>query len=325
MNISKVFISYSWDNSLHKDWVINLMNRLRNEGVCAEIDISITQQGTINLNRMMLEKIRDSDFVIIVLTENYKDRAENYQGGVGLETTLLQNEILKNTKKIIPIKRSIANDNDVIPYYLKGLNYTDFSLDHKFEESFLELLHRIKGVDMIEVSPVGVGRELKPKKVTYDSKQKSTDIDLENIFNDSLPKLKEFTDIDKRKFMLDSFNKIKESLVQLCEMNKCRNKSFEYYLEDISNVEYSISFYNNGMKKRDIRLWYGNMLGGRESSIYISYDSFSYSKNSFNEMINCEIENGDLVLKILMSYKYKGNTINDIVKSIWENICLYLK
>lgn len=325
MSILKVFISYSWDNSLHKDWVINLMNRLRDEGVCAEIDISITQQGTINLNRMMLEKIRDSDFVIIVLTENYKDRAENYQGGVGLETTLLQNEILKNTKKIIPIKRSTANDNDVIPYYLEGLNYTDFSLDNKFEESFLELLHRIKGVDMIEVSPLGVGRELKSKKVTYDSKQKSTDIDLENIFNDSLPKLKEFTDIDKRKFMLDSFNKIKESLVQLCEMNKCRNKSFEYYLEDISNIEYSISFYNNGMKKRDIKLWYGNMLGGRESSIYISYDSFSYSKNSFNEMINCEIENGDLVLKILMSYKYKGNTINDIVKSIWENICLYLK
>ena len=109
LNIPNVFISYSWDDDLHKSWVVNLMNRLREEGVNAEIDRSITQQGTINLNRLMVEKVRDNDFIIVVLTENYKNRAESYQGGVGLETTLLQNEILNNTKKVIPIKTIYKN------------------------------------------------------------------------------------------------------------------------------------------------------------------------------------------------------------------------
>lgn len=171
MEEPKVFISYSWDSDLHKDWVVNLMNKLREKGVNTKIDRSITQNGTVNLNRMMIEEFKNSCFIVTVLTENYAMRANDYRGGVGLETMLLGNELLNNIKKIIPLKRSSGSDETVIPYCLKGLNYTDFSMDNNFDSSFNELLHRIYEVDMIEVAPIGKRPDLKTKKIISEQKE----------------------------------------------------------------------------------------------------------------------------------------------------------
>ena len=43
MRIPKVFISYSWDNSEHEEWVMAFANELRQKGVDATIDKFITQ------------------------------------------------------------------------------------------------------------------------------------------------------------------------------------------------------------------------------------------------------------------------------------------
>lgn len=167
MEKPKVFISYSWDNDLHKDWIVMLTNNLRKQGIYANFDRGVNQKGTINLNRMMIENLRDNDFIIVVMTRNYKERADEYKGGVGLETMLLGNEILSNTHKVIPLKRDQGVDNEIVPYYLNGLNYTDFSQDGNFEESFNELLHRILKVDQLELDPIGELPNLKPKKIEY--------------------------------------------------------------------------------------------------------------------------------------------------------------
>jgi hypothetical protein len=38
MNAPKVFISYSWDNEAHKEWVRQLATQLRADGVDARLD-----------------------------------------------------------------------------------------------------------------------------------------------------------------------------------------------------------------------------------------------------------------------------------------------
>jgi len=317
---TKVFISYSWDDDLHKDWVVNLMNELRKNGIDAKIDRSITQSGTVNLNRMMIEGFRDSDFIITVLTENYAQRADEYSGGVGLETMLLGNELLNNIKKIIPIKRGSENYEKVIPYCLKGVNYTDFSVDTNFDKSFMELLHRIYEVDMIEIAPLGKRPDLKPRNINYNPKVPS---DFSNdIF---IPNLKSVTDVDKKKFVNDSFKTIKELLIDLCNRTSELNNIFDFEVEEVSKIEYSISFYINGMEKTFIRLWSGAMLGSRENNILISYNRESFSKTSFNEMLRCETKNNNLVLKMTMNMNNKPETVEGIVKEIWSHICLYLK
>lgn len=320
MSIPKVFISYSWDNDLHKDWVVNLMNRLRNNGVDAEIDRSITQKGTVNLNRMMIQKFRESDFIIVVLTENYAKKADSYEGGVGLETTFLGNELLNNLKKVIPIKRENNKDDIVIPYCLKGVNYTDFSDDSRFNESLNELLHRLFGVDMIKVNPIGKRPDLNPKEVNYD-------MSTSNVFlkDFNIPDLKIITDIDKNKFMNDSFSDIKEYLIRLSDETQKRNSTFQYELKETNNYEYGINYYISGMQKAFVRIWIGAFLGGKEENIFISYNANSFSKSSFNEMIICEEENNVLSLKMTMSFKEKENSLQGIVKAIWDHICLLIK
>jgi hypothetical protein len=163
-----VYISYSWDSEVHKNWVITLMNKLRENGVDANMDISITQSQTININQMMIQNVRDSDFIIIVLTENYAHKANNHIDGVGRETKLIQNELSDNLKKIIPIRRGVGEDKLIIPYYLDGVYYMDFTMDDNFKQSFDELIHRIFGIDRIEVVPIGNRAKLVTERIKYE-------------------------------------------------------------------------------------------------------------------------------------------------------------
>mgnify|MGYP001290363638 FL=1 len=99
------FISYSWDSEEHKEWVVGLVNLLRDNGVDASADFFETQRGTTNLYSMMVENIRDKDYIIIVLTPEYAKKADSLQGGVGFETSMLIPLIQENLQKIIPIIR----------------------------------------------------------------------------------------------------------------------------------------------------------------------------------------------------------------------------
>ncbi|MHB1421331.1 MAG: toll/interleukin-1 receptor domain-containing protein, partial [Bacillota bacterium] len=120
---STAFISYSWDSEEHKDWVTSLVNLLRNNGVDATFDVFETQKGTVNLNAMMLKNIKDNDYTIIVLTQNYAKKADAFQGGVGFETNMLISYIQENLQKIIPIMRCKGDKAKAAPFYLSGVHY----------------------------------------------------------------------------------------------------------------------------------------------------------------------------------------------------------
>ncbi|MEW9924178.1 toll/interleukin-1 receptor domain-containing protein [Clostridium butyricum] len=316
MGIPKVFISYSWDNDLHKDWIVMLTNNLRKHGIDANFDRGVTQKGTINLNRMMIENLRDNDFIIVVMTKNYKERAEGYKGGVGLETMLLGNEILSDTKKVIPLKRDQGLDNEIVPYYLNGLNYTDFSQDSRFEESFTELLYRILKVDQLELEPIGELPNLKPKKIEYKPN---------NNLNNMVPNLKFITDIDKNNFLKQSFMEIKNNLISLSELTKKQNINFDYSLEEHEKYRYSLEFYLNGQNKTNIMLWISNAFGG--TSILVSEGRFlNYSSGgtSCNEMIQVEVKDNELLLKTMLSQGMNKNGVEEITKKLWDKILVYL-
>ncbi len=166
--IPKVYISYSWDSEVHKKWVITLMNRLRESGIEANMDISIIQSQTVNINQMMIQNVRDSDFILIISTENYAQRANGHIGGVGTETKLIENELSNNLKKIILVKRGVGDDKLIIPYYLDGVYYMDFTIDDNFKQSFDELIHRILGVNRVEVAPIGNRAKLVTKRINYE-------------------------------------------------------------------------------------------------------------------------------------------------------------
>lgn len=318
-----VFISYSWDSQEHKYWVTALANELRRKGIDAEIDEFITQKGTVNLNRMMIENIRDKDYTLVVLTDKYADKADFFKGGVGYETTLLINVIEDNLEKIIPIMRFKGDTKKAVPFYLKGTTYIDFSDDHAFHVKFEELIYKLLKIDRIEKEPLGEIPNLKPRKVTIDTLQRNMAV------RDSLiPDFREITDMDKNWFMKNSYGEIIDHLTEFAQQTKKKNHNFDHEIDVVTNKKAIIRFYINGMEKHTVKIWLGSNFS-KEENIFLSYGSHMFdSDNSFNEMISCEVDkNKDLKLKMTMSI-YGDKEKNDakgIAIEIWKHILQYFR
>lgn len=310
----KVFVSYSWDNEEQKDWVAGFVSRLRTNGVDATFDVYETQRGTTNLNKMMVKGIRESDYTIIILTNNYVNKANNMQGGVGYETSMLLSLIQNSLKKIIPIMTK-WNTCEEVPFYLSGVHYIDFSKNDGFEE----LLHRIFNVDIIEQVPIGTKPNLTTRKIEMDNK---------NDFSAFIPELREVTDLDKNNFMKESYMSIKEGLLSLLEATKIKNRNFDFELEDITTRKCFCSIYKNGNQVHSFKMWLG-AFGAITNTINIAYgNQYSDSDSSANEIISCEVsEDNKLILKMMMNV-WRNNSANNpelITLEIWEHILVYIK
>ena len=140
---SKVFISYSWDNEPHKNWVLNLANKLTENGIYTFFDRYDLRAGK-DMNHFMENSVQESDKVLLIMTPNYKMKAEKREGGVGYEISMITSEIFRNQQsdKFIPIVRLGKRDN-CTPIFVKSKIDIDMSDDKKFEERFEELLRII--------------------------------------------------------------------------------------------------------------------------------------------------------------------------------------
>jgi len=129
MSTPKAFISYSWDDEPHKDWVKALAARLRGEDVDVTLDRWAVAPGD-QLPRFMETAVRENEFVLIVLTPNYKLKSDGRKGGVGYEGDIMTGEVFagKDPRKFIPILRSGAWDESS-PSWLGGKYGIDLSGD----------------------------------------------------------------------------------------------------------------------------------------------------------------------------------------------------
>ena len=140
----KVFISYSWDDEAHKEWVRQLATQLRAEGVDARLDHWHAVPGD-QLPEFMEREIRDSDYVIIVCTPSYKAKSEARVGGVGYEGGIMTAEVFakQNHRKFIPV---LARGSwaESAASWLSGKNYIDLSAA-RYAAGYKELRKTIYG------------------------------------------------------------------------------------------------------------------------------------------------------------------------------------
>ena len=141
----KVFISYSHDSDDYKDWVVSFANRLILEGIDVTLDQYDLVLGDKN-PKYMEDSIANSDFVIMLVSKNYKEKANNREGGVGYETDLVTGgiSIHGNRRKFIPILVKI--DFSEVPTYLQGTNALRitnlFNYDKEYEELYKVLTNQ---------------------------------------------------------------------------------------------------------------------------------------------------------------------------------------
>jgi hypothetical protein len=142
----KVFISYAWASELHNSWVKKLADELESY---EEIDVTFDKYDLtplINTHQFMEDSIFKSDFILIVGTKLYAEKANNRKGGVGEETFLgtsvhWANMLSDGSTKCIVILK----EDGGTPNYLKGQMYIDFKKDEDFDINITNLLNTITG------------------------------------------------------------------------------------------------------------------------------------------------------------------------------------
>ncbi|EJB8540397.1 TIR domain-containing protein [Vibrio parahaemolyticus] len=233
----KIFISYSWDGDDHKEWVRRFSDRLEE---IYEIHVTFDQydlDSRVDKNHFMEKGIFENDFVLAIITDEYKDKANNRQGGVGIESYLATSkywdEMLKyGQSNILPILKG----GEEVPRYLKGKFYLDFRDDSKFEEKIDELLCYING-DSIVKRPTKKTSILKKKpnknltriedflKINYKKRNLVFDRKECTDFSSSNKRIKfEFWEtksprVNHYLFLFDNII-IKNTIIKLCELIK---------------------------------------------------------------------------------------------------------
>ncbi len=118
--VTKVFISYAWESEEHRAWVKALADRLLADGIEAIVDQYDLELGD-RLPQFMEQSVRSSDYVLIVCTPVYKQKADARIGGVGYEGHIISGELFSghNERKFIPVIKE-GGVGESLPTFLKG-------------------------------------------------------------------------------------------------------------------------------------------------------------------------------------------------------------
>lgn len=148
MQHPKVFISYSHDSPEHMDRVLQLSDRLRQDGIDCTID-QYEISPSEGWPRWMDKQIREADFVLLICTENYYNRmiGEAASGtglGVRWEGNSIYNHIYQDgtiNSKFIAV---LFEDSMVkyIPDPLQGFNHYRINTQTGYDSLYRHLINQ---------------------------------------------------------------------------------------------------------------------------------------------------------------------------------------
>ena len=154
-NHRRVFVSYSWDNDTHKDWVFQLCQDLRDRGVDAIIDQAM-RKGK-DLLDFMEKGIGNAHRVLVVGTPNYKRKSEEEKGGVKYEQNIIKASILHGigSDRYITILREGDGFEESFPNVISTKGGYDMRNDGDYQEHLTALVHEIYDKPVVVLNPIG--------------------------------------------------------------------------------------------------------------------------------------------------------------------------
>ncbi|MGO9599329.1 MAG: toll/interleukin-1 receptor domain-containing protein [Isosphaeraceae bacterium] len=160
--VPAIFISYSWDDDEHREWVKQLATRLRKDGVDVTLDLWHSEPGD-QITEFMERAVRDNDFVIAVCTPRFKERADR-SGGVGYEGDIMTAYAFRGggKRKFIPVLRR-GSWSEAAPTWLLGRTKIDLSSDLYSELEYERLLRTLHGA-RDEAAQIGPRPDREEKK-----------------------------------------------------------------------------------------------------------------------------------------------------------------
>ena len=151
----RAFLSYVWESPSHTNWVINLAERLQGKsGVEIILDQWYLVPGRDRLH-FMEQGIENSDFVIVVCTQTYAERANSRDGGVGYESMVITSAFASRFQapKFIPVLRN-GDWNSSVPVYLRSKQGVDLRNDPYSEAQYEQLVRAVHS-EWVQPPPLG--------------------------------------------------------------------------------------------------------------------------------------------------------------------------
>ncbi|MCZ8514340.1 TIR domain-containing protein [Paenibacillus filicis] len=154
-----IFVTYSRDSEEHIEFVNSFTELLNENGFNARNDISLVKEETaISFPQMMYKNIIHSDKVIVVLSAGYKEKADNFTGGVSFEFELIIKDIDDNPLKYVLVCRD-ERTVDITPLFFKDRDI--LSLREEQLSNYKNLFEKLRVGDQIirEIPQQIIGRE----------------------------------------------------------------------------------------------------------------------------------------------------------------------
>jgi len=147
MTSPRTFISYSWSNPDHEDWVLKLASELRAAGVDAILDKWDLREGQ-EANAFMEKMVNDEEVkkVIMIVDRTYAEKSNARIGGAGTEAQIISNQLYSSQRESKFVALVLDRDDDgnaVLPSYYTSRMYIDFSDPTREVEKFEQLLRWI--------------------------------------------------------------------------------------------------------------------------------------------------------------------------------------
>nr|VFJ67642.1 MAG: SEFIR domain-containing protein [Candidatus Kentron sp. FW] len=160
MKKPRIFISYAHDNDAHRERVLGLSERLRQDGFDTWLDQYVEGSPEEGWPRWMSNQLDKAEFVLTICTETYyrRFRGHDHQTpergrGVDWEGAIITQEIHDNhsrTRKFVPVLIR-TTDNRFIPEPLR--KYTHYQMDSAVD--YRQLCDFLAGVAGVQPGPIG--------------------------------------------------------------------------------------------------------------------------------------------------------------------------
>ncbi|KJU71828.1 toll/interleukin-1 receptor domain-containing protein [Clostridium baratii] len=338
-----MFVSYCQKDSVYAD---NIDLYFKGKNVVIHRDIrDISNWKSI---REYMHTIRDMDYAILVITDNYLKsfncmyevleviKEKNYESRIF--PVVVETSIYSSEGKIKYVKHweekfyELKNQISQIDIVNAGNLIDDLKRTQNICSSIGEFLSKVSDMNNPNVQDINMAIENKlneqgllgNEKISATNGTISTSRDIFSSLN--IPRVNsnnELTDLQKNKFMSNSFKSINSLLKELFNNVENENNSIQIESEEIDARTVIYEFYKNGNKVRVLKLVLGNTLGSKAKNISLcSEKNYIPPNTSFNAIIDSKLQDGELALYFSIGgimNNQECKSIEEIVAEIWKS------
>lgn len=220
----KVFISYAWGTEEYQAKVLSLATDLVNDGIDVQFDKWSLKEGN-DTYAFMEQSVTDPSItnVLLLLDEQYENKANSRSGGVGTETQIISPEIYNKVKqeKFIPVVFERGANGDVHkPAYLKGLLHFDISINERYDDEYQRLVKRLYGIEIYQKPELGNKPSWLDSTPTVSTKTRSAYSVLKSNLSDKV-RIEQFTSF---------LSQLKDKIIGFKNNEDLSDTSFDKYI-----------------------------------------------------------------------------------------------